>query len=225
MNRFRPSFQLPWGIRRWINRLSISNLMTYVVIGMAGVFVCDLLLPTVSLYSLLSLNWYQVMRGQIWRLVTFIFLPPNSSTLWILFSLYLYWMIGSALENQWGSSRFTLFYFIGVLGSILSAALTKGYVTNYYLNMSLFLAFAAMYPNYQFMIFFIIPAKVKYLALVDVVLYLISFITSGWATRLTIVLSLANVLLFLGGDILNTIRQEMGYFRTRRNFRRAMRGR
>lgn len=225
MNRFRPSFQLPWGIRRWINRLSISNLMTYVVIGMAGVFVCDLLLPAVSLYSLLSLNWYQVMRGQIWRLVTFIFLPPNSSTLWILFSLYLYWMIGSALENQWGSSRFTLFYFIGVLGSILAAALTRGYVTNYYLNMSLFLAFAAMYPNHQFMIFFIIPVKVKYLALIDVALYLISFITGGWATRLTIVLSLANVLLFLGGDIINTIRQEAQYFKTRRNFRRAMRGR
>ncbi len=225
MNRFRPSFQLPWGVRRWINRLSISNLMTYVVIGMAGVFVCDLLLPGLSLYSYLSLSWHQVMRGQIWRLVTFIFLPPNSSLIWILFSLYFYWMIGTALENRWGSSRFTLFYLIGMLGTILAAALTNGYATNSYLNMSLFLAFAAMNPNHQLLVFYIIPVKIKYLAVIDLVLYLISFITGGWAVRLTIVLSLANVMLFLGGDVINTVRQEMSYYKTRRNFRRAMRGR
>ncbi len=225
MNRFKPSFQLPWSIRRWINRISIPNLMNYVVIGMAAVFVCDMLLPGLNLQSWLSLSKYQVMRGQIWRLVTFIFLPPNSSLVWILFSLYFYWIIGTALENQWGSSRFTLFYLIGILGNIIAVMLTGGYATNSYLNMSLFLAFAAMNPNYQLLIFFIIPVKVKYIALIDVVMYIISFITGGWTVRLMIVLSLANVMLFLGGDIINTIRQEARYFQTRRNFRRAMRGR
>lgn len=225
MKRFRPNFQLPWSIRRWIGRISVPNLMTYVVMGMAGIFVCDWLIPQLNLYQYCSLSWNMVMRGQIWRLVTFIFLPPNSSIVWIIFSLYFYWMIGSALENQWGSSRFTLFYLIGMLGTIIASALTGGYVSNSYLNMSLFLAFAALYPNHQLLIFMMIPVKVKYLAIIDVILYLISFVTGTWADRITIVLALANILLFLGGDIMNTVRQEMGYYKTRRNFRRAMRGR
>ena len=218
-------FQLPWSVRRWIGRLSVPNLMTYVVMGMAGIFLCDLLIPELRLYQYCSLNWHMVMRGQIWRLVTFIFLPPNSSLIWIIFSLYFYWMIGSALENQWGSPRFTLFYLLGMLGTILAVLITGGYADNTYLNLSLFLAFAAMNPNFQMMLFFMIPIKIKYLAIADVVIYLIAFITGGWNTRLMILLSLANLFLFMGGDITNTVRSEMRYFKTRQNFRRAMRGR
>lgn len=216
INRFK--------LNRWLNRISVPNLMTYVVISMAAVFVIDALMPGWSLWSLLMLDWGAVMQGQIWRLITFIFLPPNTSIVWIIFSLYFYWMIGTALENAWGSARFTLFYLVGMIGSIISAMIT-GYATNSFLNMSLYFAFAAMNPNFQLLIFFIIPVKIKYLAVANAVLYLISFIFGDWSTRLTILFSLANVILFLGGDIMNTFRQEMRYFKTRRNFRKAMRGR
>ena len=187
------------------------------------VFVVQMLLPSVNLYGALALSRAALMRGEIWRLVTFIFLPPNSSFVWILFSLYFYWMIGSALENQWGSSRFTLFYLIGMLGTILAVLITGGYADNTYLNLSLFLAFAAMNPNFRMLIFFVIPIKIKYLAIADIVIYLIAFITGGWNTRLMILLSLANLFLFMGGDIINAVRNEMRYFKTRQNFRRAMR--
>ncbi len=217
MNRFK--------LNQWLNRLSVRNLMTMVVVGMGIVFVVQMLLPSVNLYGALALSRDALLRGEIWRLVTFIFLPPNSSMIWILFSLYFYWMIGSALENQWGSSRFTLFYLLGMVGTILAVLLTGGYADNTYLNLSLFLAFAAMNPNFQLLIFFIIPVKIKYLAIADIVIYLISFIMGGWNTRLTILLSLANLFLFMGGDIINTVRTEMRYFKTRQNFRRAMRGR
>jgi len=216
MNNFR--------LRRLLNRISIPNLMTYVVISMGAVFVLDMLAPMMNVSGLLALRRSAVLRGQIWRLVTFIFLPPNSSLIWILFSLYFYWMIGTALENTWGSSKFTLFYLIGMIGNIIAALIT-GYADNSFLNMSLYFAFAAMNPNFQLLIFFMIPVKMKYLALINAVMYLISFIFGSWSQRVMILLSLANVILFLGGDIMNTFRQEMKYFKTRRNFRRAMRGR
>lgn len=216
INRFR--------LNRWLNKISIPNLMTYVVIGMAAVFVLDSMMPGWNLWGKMMLTRSGLMRGEFWRLVTFIFLPPDSSVVFIIFSLYFYWMIGTALENAWGSARFTLFYLIGMIGNIIAALIT-GYAGNSFLNMSLYFAFAAMNPNYQLMLFFIIPVKIKYLALVNAVMYLISFIFGTWSMRLMILLSLANVILFLGGDIMNTFRQEMRYFRTRRNFRRAMRGR
>lgn len=215
MNKFK--------LNRLLNRLSVSNLMTIVVMGMGGLYVLDMLLPRVNLYGMLSLTRSGLLRGEIWRLFTFIFLPPQTSIVWIMFSLYLYWLIGSALENQWGSARFTLFYLIGVIGNILSALIT-GYADNSYLNMSLYFAFAAMNPNFQLMIFFLFPVKIKYLAILNAIMYLISFIFGSWSMRVMILLSLANVILFLGGDIMNTFRSEMRYFRTRRNFRRAMRG-
>lgn len=216
MNRFK--------LNQWLNRISIPNLMTYVVVSMAAVFVLDQLTPGWNLWGQLMLTRSGLMRGEIWRLVTFIFLPPDSSIVFIIFSLYFYWMIGSALENAWGSARFTLFYLIGMIGNIIAAMIT-GYATNSFLNMSLYFAFAAMNPNFQLLIFFMIPVKIKYLALINAVMYLISFIFGDWSMRLMILLSLGNVILFLGGDIMNTFRQEMKYFRTRRNFRRAMRGR
>lgn len=208
-------------VSRKLRWLSIPNLMTIIVGGMGIVFVADLLLP-VNLYSLLALNMPLVLQGQIWRLVTFIFLPPSTSIIWILFSLYFYWMIGSALEAQWGASRFTLFYLVGMLGSILSAAIT-GYAENTYLNLSLFLAFAAVWPNFEVRLFMILPVKMKYLALLDVVLYVWMFITGGWSARLAILLSLANVILFFGGHFISRIKQDSQYWKTRYNFRKQMR--
>ena len=214
INKFR--------LQRWLNRISIPNLMTYVVGCMGVAFVLQM--AGVNVYGLLSLTRSGVLRGELWRLVTFAVLPPSSSLMWILFSLYFYWMIGSALENQWGSSRFTLFYLTGAVGSII-AGLIGGRADNTYLNLSLFLAYAAMNPNRQLMMFFFIPVKVKYLALIDLALYLYMFIMGGWSVRLMILVALGNVILFLGGDLLNAIRQEARYFKTRQNFRRAMRGR
>ena len=162
------------------------------------------------------------MRGQIWRLVTFVFVPPSSSPIFILFALYFYYMIGVGLENQWGKVKFNLYYLVGMLGSIIAALIT-GYADNTFLNLSLFFAYAALYPDEQVLLFMILPIKMKYLALVDAALYLYYFIVGTASTRITIVLCLLNVALFLGGDIINTIRRESKYWKTRYNFRKAMR--
>ncbi|MEG0146024.1 MAG: rhomboid family intramembrane serine protease [Clostridia bacterium] len=213
--------KLPYDFERKMRRFTISNLMNYVVGGMALVFVLDLFAPGLRLYSLLSFNWAAIMHGQVWRLVTFIFLPPNTSLLWIIFSLYFYWMVGTTLENQWGTFKFNLFYWVGILANIV-AGMLMGYATNTYLNLSLFLAFAALNPNFQLLVFFVLPIKIKYLALLDVALYVYAAITGGLPTLVMIVVSLANVILFLGGDLLNNIKRDSQYWKTRRNFRKTM---
>ena len=216
--------RIHFDLERKLRRYAISDLMKYIVIGQGIVFALLYIWPTLGyqLYSLITLTRTGLMRGQIWRLVTFIFVPPSSSPIFILFALYFYYMIGVGLENQWGKVKFNLYYLVGMLGSIIAALIT-GYADNTFLNLSLFFAYAALYPDEQVLLFMILPIKMKYLALVDAALYLYYFIVGTASTRITIMLCLLNVALFLGGDIINTIRRESRYWKTRYNFRRAMR--
>ena len=216
--------RIHFDLERKLCRYAISDLMKYIVIGQGIVFALLYIWPTLGyqLYSLITLTRTGLMRGQIWRLVTFVFVPPSSSPIFILFALYFYYMIGVGLENQWGKVKFNLYYLVGMLGSIIAALIT-GYADNTFLNLSLFFAYAALYPDEQVLLFMILPIKMKYLALVDAALYLYYFIVGTASTRITIVLCLLNVALFLGGDIINTIRRESRYWKTRYNFRKAMR--
>lgn len=212
---------------KWIDRLerkargfAIPNLMFFLSGAMLLVYILSLFFP--ALPGLLSLSRGALLRGQVWRLVTFLAIPPSSSPLWILFNLYFYCLLGRGLEQQWGVFRFNLFYLCGMLGAIVSALIT-GLGTNYYLNLSLFLAFAAFYPDYRLTLFFLLPIKVKYLAILDAVLLLVSFVLAGWADRLAIVMSLVNIVIFFGGSGLKRLKTQMGYWKTRRNFRKYMR--
>lgn len=164
---------------KWMNRLerklgkyAIPNLMFYIIVLYGVGFVLNLLNPTFYLYYL-SLDIEAILSGQVWRLVTFIIQPPDTSLLFVLFTLYLYYMIGSALEHAWGAFRFNLYFVMGVLFHVVAAFLVYFIwgislpMGTYYLNMSLFFAYAAIYPNQQFYLFFVIPIKVKWLAWID----------------------------------------------------------
>ena len=211
-------------LERRLRRYAISNLMKYIVIMQGVVYLLLLAWPTVgyNLYTLMTLTRAGLMRGEIWRLVTFIFLPPSSSPLFIIFALYFYYMIGMALEARWGTVKFNLYYLIGMLAAIIACLIT-GAAGNTFLNLSLFFAFAALFPEEQVLLFMIFPIKMKYLAALDAALYTWQFIVGTTSTRVTIVLCLANVFLFLGGDILHMIRRDSQYWKTRYNFRKAMR--
>lgn len=183
---------------------AIKNLMTIMIGAMAIVFVADFAVsmsnPALSLVDWLMFDRDAIMAGQVWRLFTFIFLPPNSSLIFIIFALYLYWIMGSALEHEWGAFHFNMFYLAGIIGAMISGLIT-GYATNDYLNMSLFLAFALFYPNFQLYLFFFIPIKIKWLAWLDMLLIGISFLLSGWGERIAIIFSLINVVLFFWRDM------------------------
>jgi Rhomboid family. len=208
-------------LERKAGKLAIPHLMFYVCGGMLAVFLTDYLLPQVGLGNLLMLDLAKVAQGQIWRLITFILIPVDYSPLWILFSLYFYCLIGESLEREWGSFRFCLFYLTGMIGAILAALLTGG-GTNLYLNLSLFLAFAFFYPDYELLLFFILPVKVKYLALIDLIMMVIWLVTGTWSVRTAVIFSLLNVVLYFGGYFLKHFRQWLSFRKTRSNFRKYM---
>ena len=139
-----------------------------------------------------------------------------------LIYLYFYFMIGLTLEARWGTVKFNLYYVVGMLSAIIACLIT-GSATNTFLNLSLFFAYAALYPEEEVLLFMFLPIKMKYLAVLDALLYFYMFIIGNASTRVTIVLCLANVFLFLGGDLIHTLRRESQYWKTRYNFRKAMR--
>ena len=203
----------------WLDRfcakhrnLAVPNLMLYIVIGNVIVFVLDMF-SRYSFSHMLTFVPYYIFHGQIWRLVTFIFVPEGSNLLFVAISLYFYYFIGNALEREWGSARFTVFYGIGVLvniavGLVLSFLYGLNYpwpvVSMYYINMSLFFAFAALYPDLQVLLFFIIPVKVKWLAWIDAAFFAWSILSSlfhlNWVGVVLPVVAILNFLLFFSSD-------------------------
>ena len=200
----------------------IPNLMVYIAGAMLFVYIFD----SVSQASLSGLLYFDaaliLQQRQFWRVLTFIFLPLNTSPIFIIFTLYFYYMIGSALEREWGCCIFTIYYAIGIAGSIAAGFIT-GTAQNTYLNLSLFFAFAIMFPNHQVLLFFILPVKIKYMAYFNALFFAVSFILGNWPARAAITASLANLIIFFGGTLIKTIKREMQYRETRNNFRRQLR--
>ena len=157
-------------------RFGIPDLMRWIVIGNVAVYVLMLLTmrTDANAVSFLYLNGSKVLHGELWRIVTFIFVPTSSSPLRLALSLYLYYWIGSSLERQWGTARFNLYYWSCVLLTaivtiVASAISGTGYAVGGtgYVNLSMFLAFAFLYPDTQLLLFYFIPVKIKWLAWLD----------------------------------------------------------
>ncbi|MEG0616489.1 MAG: hypothetical protein RR508_02865 [Oscillospiraceae bacterium] len=210
---------------KWLNkmerkfgRFAIPNLMMIIIIGQGMVFLADMLNPAIGLNYLFSLSRSAILHGEIWRLFTFIFIPPTNNLLGLVFTLYLYYLIGNTLENEWGDFKFNVYYLCGIFGAILAAMVT-GSGVNFYLNLSLFLAFAIMYPDHELLLFFVIPVKMKYLAYMAGVYYILMVIVGSFAVKAAIVFSLANFLLFFGGDFMRYAKQEIKYYKTRKAWR------
>ena len=183
---------------RKIGKFAVPNLAFILVIAMAFVYLVDytLAIKGKQLFSnFLYFDRALILNGEVWRIFTFTIVPEFESPLFVLLSLYFFWFIGSIIEKEWGCFRFNAFYLMGYLGSVVSGFL-MGYTTNYYLNLSLFLAFAILNSEAKVLLFFVIPIKVKWLALVDLAIILIDFIFSGWIARVAIIFSLLNVALF-----------------------------
>jgi len=215
---------LLWKLERRIGKFAIKNLMTYIVITMAVVFAVDLLMQDFNLSFHLFFFTPLIMAGEVWRVITFIFLPPSASPIFIIFSLYFYYMIGGALENEWGTFKFNVYYFCGVLatiaaGFIMHAAGPFGLMTNFYLNMSLFFAFAILYPNFQVRLFLILPIKVKWLALLNAAFFIYSLIDGDRYSRIAILVSLVNLALFFGKDLYKMIERWHRKNKWKRNLR------
>lgn len=209
-------------LERKLYRLRLKPFYQYLIYLMGIVYLFAFFFPASGLWQRLSLSMPAVMKGEVWRLITFLVLPPMTAPLNALLFLYFYYFLGTALEAKWGVRRFFLFYALGALGALAGAVIT-GAGTNTYLNMSLFFAFALIYPNHEILLFFVLPIKMKWLAALNALYFLFSFITMPLSHKAAILLSLANLFLFFGGDIINMVRQNAYQFRRRRQFRSSFR--
>lgn len=197
----------------------IPKLMMILCVGMGVAFVADYLLSVygINVSGYLSFQRNAILRGQVWRLVSFVFLPPSSSPLFLLISLMFYWYLGNTLQSTWGTFRFTVYYLCGMLGAIIAGFLT-GYTTNSYLNMSLFLACAILYPDTEVNLI-IIPIKMKWMALIYLLPVLQTLLSGNLLQIVALVMSLLNVVLFFYGDLIQRIRDYRRRQQWKKNWR------
>ncbi len=205
-------------MERRMYRWRVQPFFQYIIFAMAGVYLLHLFFPQYQLINRMRLFMPYVYQGEVWRLATFLIVPPLGSVLFILINLYFYYFIGTNLEARWGARRFLLFYLIGALGAILAAVITQ-IGTNQYLYLSMFFAFAILHPDLQVLLFFIIPVKMKWLGLLSALFYVYSFIMGNWPVRAALAFSLLNIWLFFGGDLVNLVRREISQYRRRQQFR------
>ena len=185
----------------------IPNLMLYIVLGTAVVYLMSEIAGNYALYNLLFFDRGKILQGQVWRLITYplTYGAGNSNLLLIAISLFCYYSLGRAMENIWGTLRFNLYYLTGVVMMDVYCLIFGGYASVTYLNLSLFLSYATLYPDSQFLLFFIIPVKAWIFALIDLGIVLVDLVTYPFPYNLFSVISLANYFLFFGKDVLNVI--------------------
>ena len=187
----------------------IPNLMLYISVGAGLTYFISNMAGNAVLYNLFAFNRELILQGQIWRLFTYPLTYSGGNIVFTLITLICYYSLGRAIENVWGTFRFNLFYLTGIVLMDVFCLLFGGSATAYHLNLSLFLAFATMYPNAGFLLFFIIPVKAWIFALLDIVLMISDVITLTLAGLFPYSLfpfvALLNYFLFFGKDVLNVI--------------------
>ena len=200
---------------RWVDRFcarnprfGVAGLMRLLVIGNGIVWLLSAMDRTGTVIYYLALYPQMILQGQIWRLVTFIFVPASSGLLTLIF-LYFYYFIGSTMEREWGQAKFSMYFLFGMLFTILYAFavyFAGGHTLNpfgvaEYIYLSMFFTFATYYPDVQVLLFFFLPVKIKWLAAADAVFFLIGVFTLGFPNNLVPLVAVLNYLLFCG-DIL-----------------------
>ena len=200
----------------------ISNLMLYISLGTALVYIMSEMWGNYLLYNLLCFDRGLILQGQVWRLITYPLTYRIDNLLLMAVSLFCYYSIGRAIETIWGTLRFNLFYVSGVILMDVYCMLFGGYASVTYLNLSLFLSYATLFPDAQFLMFFIIPVKAWIFALLDLglTLYDVIRLTAAgmFPYSLFPLVAIGNYFLFFGKDVVNVIPLSW-----RANFRRLFR--
>jgi ribosomal protein L37AE/L43A len=187
-------------LERKLRRYAVSNLTLYLILGQVMFFVFALsgrfILQRIVLIPAL------VMTGEWWRLITFLFIPPATNPIFAFFIWYLFYLMGNALENHWGAFRYNLFLLVGYVVTVAVSFIMPLYpATNVFIGGSVFLAFAFLYPDFQLYLFFILPVKIKWLAVLTWIGYAYEILVGSWSTRMLVLASICNFLLFFGNDI------------------------
>ena len=222
-------------LERKFGRFGIPNLTIYMIV--CYVIGYALMIVNPGIMNWLRLEPAYILRGQVWRLVTWVLYPPSTSgVLWFAIAvLFFYYPIGTSLERTIGTFKYTLYILSGVIFTILGAfilyfllggnVLVGNVFSTYYISLSTFLAYAMCYPDMQVLLMFIIPVKMKWMAIfyvVIVVYEMIQYIMAGaWYLVIPIVASLLNFIIFYFGTK-DFSRYNPKEVHRRNEFRRAM---
>ncbi len=213
MNNFGSNLERKFG------RYAIKNISLVLIMCYAAGYLIYQVNPRFLLY--LTLNPYEILRGQVWRIFTWVIVPPDMSNLFfVLLMLYFYYSIGTSLERVWGTWRYNIYLLSGMLFTVIGSFLLLGYCylfqgdliayigavdyfgsismyfSTYYINMSIFLAFAATFPEAQVLLMFIIPVKVKWLGVIYGIMLLAEFWQGDVYSRFALAASLLNFVVF-----------------------------
>src|SRR5213083_2280318 len=167
--------------------------------------------------SFLTLDPALILRGQVWRLVTYIFIPQTFSPLWMLLALWFLWFIGEGLERAWGPFRLTLYFVVGMIGTTIAAFFFGSNFSNGMLITSLFFAFARFYPDEVIYILFILPVKIKWLAWIYAAFLMLGFFLRPNSYRAALIAAFINYFIFFGPEIIHQARHRHDVS-TRRRF-------
>lgn len=205
-------------LERRFRRYAIPHLTAMIVAGQGLLYVLSYMSGGLSL-DRIALNPERVLNGEVWRLVTFPFMPPPMIPVFAIFYFLLLYQFGTSLENYWGLLRYNLFLGIGLAASIVAAfiayAILRGIeandpqlaglaasqvANNGFLYSSIFLAFARLNPNFTMMLFFVLPVPIKYLALVQWAFFFLTIAVGDWMSRMLVIATVLNYMLFFGRE-------------------------
>jgi hypothetical protein len=200
-----------------LGRYAVPNLTLFLIAGQVLAYVAAKMpapAGAMPVSSKLALVPDRVMQGEWWRVITFLFDPPMTNPLFAFFAWYLFYLMGTTLEASWGSLRYNAYLAIGYFASIAAAFLfwfASGIpgqaATNAFLYVTVFLAFAHLYPDFELRLFFILPIKIKWLALLTWISYGLALVSAdSWLTRMMVAAAVLNYFLFFGRDILRTMK-------------------
>ena len=210
-------------------RFGIPRLMSYIVFITGAIYIVSRMDIASGILSYMAFHPGLIMRGEVWRLFTWVFIPLNTDMIFTVLMLYFYFFIGITLENEWGTAKFTLYFFLGVLLNIvygflmwfvLGNSLDVEVLTYWwyifmwlspsFLNLSLYYALAVMFPDMVVRFMFIIPIKIKWMALVNAGFFVYSIVNSlirgNYGTAFLPLIAILNFILVCGYDLLQRLR-------------------
>lgn len=209
-------------------RFGIRNLMLYLIIGQALIFLIGIMDTTNTLYDYLVFNPKLIFQGQVWRIITFVFIPQFTEIgriFWLALSMYLYFVFGRILESRLGTGRFTVYYLSGVFFTIVygfvlyALGISPTLLNVSFVNYSLFFALATLLPDMQVLLFFFIPVKMKWLALVDALYFVYAIVVTFRILPFLPLIPILNYFLFFAYVLIDKIKGTAKHANTRMEFR------
>ena len=202
-------------LEKKFGRYAINTLIIYLLIGYAIGYLLQFgqRFTGVGYINYLTLEPYYILRGQVWRLISWVIIPPDTSVIWAVIMFMLYYQLGTTLERTWGAFRFNVYIFGGMLFTVLGAfivfaiyggSIPTGFIgmttSTYYINLSIFLAFSTCFPDMQVLLYFIIPIKMKWMSIFYLVIIgyeVVKYLVAGaFFAAVPIIASLLNFFIF-----------------------------